>query len=54
MQTSTIITMVVILSLVWGGFAILLVMALRKESHKDHGAVDANGAGSEQPSRRVD
>ncbi|CAN5705987.1 hypothetical protein BH23GEM6_BH23GEM6_11260 [soil metagenome] len=54
MQTSTIITMIVILSVVWGGFAILLVMALRKESHKDHGPMDANAAGSEQRSRRVD
>jgi len=54
MQTSTIVTMVVILSLVWGGFAVLLVMALRKESHKNHGTSDANPSGGEQRGRAVD
>lgn len=34
MQTITWITMIVILSFVWGGFAFLLAMALRKESDK--------------------
>lgn len=34
MQTITWITMAVILTFVWGGFAFLLVTALRKESGK--------------------
>lgn len=34
MQTITWLTMIVIMSFVWGGFAFLLVTALRKESGK--------------------
>jgi hypothetical protein len=34
MQPITWITMIVIMSFVWGGFALLLVTALRKESGK--------------------
>lgn len=34
MQTITWITMVVIMSFVWGGFGILLATALRKEAGK--------------------
>jgi hypothetical protein len=34
MQTSTLVTMAVIMLLVWGGFGVLLVTALRKERHK--------------------
>lgn len=34
MQTITWVTMIVIMSFVWGGFAFLLVTALRKESGK--------------------
>jgi hypothetical protein len=34
METSTWITMILILGLVWGGFGFLLVKALRKESAK--------------------
>ncbi|CAN5658034.1 hypothetical protein BH23GEM3_BH23GEM3_17660 [soil metagenome] len=35
MSTAGWITMIVILSFVWGGFALLLSFALRKESRKD-------------------
>lgn len=42
MQTSTIITMVIILGIVWGGFAVLLLTALRKESNKSQ---DVAGSG---------
>lgn len=34
MQTVTWVTMIVIMSFVWGGFAFLLVTALRKEARK--------------------
>jgi hypothetical protein len=34
MASSTILTMVVIIGLVWGGFGFLLATALRKESRK--------------------
>ena len=34
MQTVTWITMLVIMGIVWGGFAVLLATALRKESDK--------------------
>lgn len=34
MQTITWVTMIVIMSFVWGGFALLLATALRKESGK--------------------
>jgi hypothetical protein len=34
MQTITWITMIVIMALVWGGFGVLIVTALRKESRK--------------------
>ncbi len=36
MQTSTIATMIIIMLLVWGGFGVLLVSALRKERRKEH------------------
>lgn len=35
MQTSGWITMIVIMGIVWGGFAVLLATALRKESRKE-------------------
>jgi hypothetical protein len=34
MQASTWITMIVIMGIVWGGFAFLLATALRKEGRK--------------------
>ena len=34
MTTSTVITMVLILGFVWGGFSLALVTAVRKESDK--------------------
>ncbi len=34
MTTSTVITMVLVLGFVWGGFALLLLTAVRKESQK--------------------
>ena len=34
METSSWITMVVIMGIVWGGFGFLLVKALRKEAKK--------------------
>jgi hypothetical protein len=37
MQPATVVTMIVILGIVWGGFAGLLVTALRKESGKEQG-----------------
>jgi hypothetical protein len=44
METSTWITMILILGLVWGGFGFLLVKALRKESSK-------RGAERQRPAR---
>ena len=35
MTTSTVITMVLILGFVWGGFALALFTAVRKESAKE-------------------
>ena len=35
MTTSTVITMVLILGFVWGGFALALLTAVRKESAKE-------------------
>ena len=35
MSTAGWITMIVILGIVWGGFATILATALRKESHKN-------------------
>jgi LPS O-antigen subunit length determinant protein (WzzB/FepE family) len=43
MQTSTWITMATIMGIVWGGFVVLLVTALRKESQKR----DGQGGGAE-------
>lgn len=34
MTTSTIVTMVLVLGFVWGGFAFFLMTAVRKESDK--------------------
>lgn len=34
MELSTLITMVLVVGMVWGGFAAVLIMALRKESQK--------------------
>ena len=34
MTTSTVVTMVLVLGFVWGGFALALVTAVRKESDK--------------------
>lgn len=34
MTTSTVITMVLVLAFVWGGFAFFLLTAVRKESKK--------------------
>ena len=34
MSTATLITMIAILGFIWGGFAVFLGMALRKESEK--------------------
>jgi hypothetical protein len=34
MTTSTVITMVLILGFVWGGFTLALLIAVRKESSK--------------------
>jgi uncharacterized protein involved in exopolysaccharide biosynthesis len=34
MEPATLVTMIVILGIVWGGFAGLLITALRKESRK--------------------
>lgn len=36
MQTSSWITMIVVLGLVWGGFIVLLTKAMRAESNKEH------------------
>lgn len=36
MTDSAFITMVVVLSLVWGGFSALLVYAMRRESRRRH------------------
>jgi hypothetical protein len=44
MQTSTWITMAVIMGVIWGGFAVLLVTALRKESAKG----ERQGSGAEE------
>jgi LPS O-antigen subunit length determinant protein (WzzB/FepE family) len=44
MQTSTWITMAVIMGVIWGGFAVLLVTALRKESAKR----ERQGSGAEE------
>ena len=38
MTSTGIITMLAILAFVWGGFAILLVTAIRKERAKSHDA----------------
>ena len=42
MQTSSWITMIVIMGIVWGGFAMLLTTAFRAESGKQHDE-DAGG-----------
>lgn len=34
MEAKTWITMLVVMAIVWGGFALLLARALREESHK--------------------
>ncbi len=34
MSTATLITMIAIVGFIWGGFAVFLGMALRKESDK--------------------
>lgn len=34
MELSTLITMVLVIGMVWGGFAAVLITALRKESQK--------------------
>jgi hypothetical protein len=34
MTTSTVITMVLVLGFIWGGFSFLLLTAVRKESDK--------------------
>ena len=34
MTTSTVITMVLVLGFIWGGFAFLLLKAVRKEADK--------------------
>jgi hypothetical protein len=34
MQTTTLVTMIVIMGIVWGGFATLLTIALRSEREK--------------------
>ena len=48
MTTTTILTMVVICGLVWGGFATLLVFALRSESAKRRAGVhDATTGGAD-------
>jgi hypothetical protein len=35
MTTSTVVTMVLILGFVWGGFSLALLTAVRKESNKE-------------------
>ena len=40
MSASALIVMVAICSLIWGGFATLLVRAVRRESGKSAGAAD--------------
>jgi hypothetical protein len=40
MPIGTIITMVVVAGTVWGGFATILVLALRKERRKKAGKTD--------------
>ena len=34
MNTATLVTMLAILGFIWGGFAVFLAIALRKESEK--------------------
>jgi hypothetical protein len=43
MTTSTLITMILIMGLVWGGFLFLLVTALRKESGKSDRGAEGTG-----------
>ena len=45
MTTTTLVTMAVIMTLVWGGFIALAVTALRKESGKDADAGEPPRAG---------
>ncbi len=46
MTTTAIVTMVLICGLVWGGFALLLVRAVRRESSKNPGAPGRYEGGS--------
>ncbi len=36
MENGTIVMMVLVLGLVWGGFAVLLWMSMRAERHRDN------------------
>lgn len=46
MTTSTIITMIFTMGIIWGGFLLLAITALRKESGKDHGVEEETAYGS--------
>jgi hypothetical protein len=50
MTTTAIVTMIVICAVVWGGFAVLLLRAVRSEGHKpveDAASRGAEGRGAE-------
>jgi hypothetical protein len=49
MTDQAFLTMLIVLALVWGGFAVLLVSALRREKHKRGQRRDDDTPRSDQP-----
>ncbi len=45
MTTTAILTMVLICGLIWGGFATLLIRAVRSEGRKSSGSEDSSSHG---------
>ncbi len=45
MSTLSLVTMIVILSIVWGGFLFCLVLALRKEGKKKESGIRSQESG---------